>query len=194
MKKQDDKLKFMVVAAVFAAMTTVLTYFVKIPTTGGYIHLGDAVIYLAACVLPAPYAMLSAGIGGGLADLFGGYSYYILPTFIIKALIASVFSNKAKNILTTRNTVMAVPAGIITVLGYYVTKVFMLCGDKMTASEGFFGALFDISVWGSALYNIPENTVQAIGSAVVFWVLAFALDKAHIKQKMFLGSSGKTTV
>ena len=36
---------------------------------GGYIHLGDALIYLAAVLLPAPYAMAAGAIGGGLADL-----------------------------------------------------------------------------------------------------------------------------
>lgn len=51
MKTNTNKtLRLLVLAAMFAAMTTALTYFVKLPTPGGgYIHLGDSVIYLAAC-------------------------------------------------------------------------------------------------------------------------------------------------
>lgn len=185
MKKSNESLRLLVLSAVFAAMTTVLTYFVKIPTAGGgYIHLGDSIIYLAACILPTPYAMLSAGIGGGLSDLFGGYAHYILPTFIIKALLASVFSSKAQKLLTVRNTIMLIPASIITVVGYYLTKVVLLCTDKATASEGFLGAFTDMTVWISAMSNILENSVQALGSAIVFVVLAFALDRVKIKSKL----------
>lgn len=184
MSNRNNKLRLLVLAAMFAAMTCVLTFFVKIPTAGGYIHLGDSVIYLAASILPAPYAMLAAGIGGGLADLFGGYFHYILPTFIIKALIASPYSSKKENILTLRNAIMVIPAGVITVFGYYVTKVILLCVDKATAAEGFLGAFFDPAVWGSALYKIPENTVQAVGSALIYLVIAFALDRIKFKSKL----------
>ena len=53
---------------------------------GGYIHFGDAIIYLTATLLPAPYAIAAAAIGGGLADLLTA-PMWILPTIIIKMLI-----------------------------------------------------------------------------------------------------------
>ena len=60
----------LVTAALFAAAIAVMTaYLLHIPLpTGGYIHLGDALIYLAACLLPVPYAAAAAAIGAGLAD------------------------------------------------------------------------------------------------------------------------------
>ena len=58
-------------AAMFAAMITLTTaylFHIPIGANGGYIHFGDAFIYLAASLLPMPYACAAAAIGGGLAD------------------------------------------------------------------------------------------------------------------------------
>ena len=78
----------LVTAALFAAAIAVMTaYLLHIPLpTGGYIHLGDALIYLAACLLPVPYAAAAAAIGAGLADLLTA-PMWVLPTLLIKALI-----------------------------------------------------------------------------------------------------------
>lgn len=185
MNRTNSALKKMAITAMFAAMTTVLTYFVKIPMPGGgYIHLGDSVIYLMACFLPTPYAMIGAGIGGSLADLFGGYFEYIIPTFIIKMLIAIPFTCKNEKMLTVRNALMIVPSGAITVAGYYLTKVVLLAVDKATASVGFVGAFFDGSTWIAALANIPENTIQAVGSAIAFIIFALAFDGAKLKKRV----------
>ena len=76
----------MMAALVFAA-----TAFFKIPVsvTQGYIHLGDGFILLGAALLGTP-AIAAAAIGSMLADLLGGYTMYILPTFIIKGAVAFV--------------------------------------------------------------------------------------------------------
>ena len=71
--KTNKNIFNLVFAALFAALIFVLTKFVSIPTGIGYVHLGDAAIYLAAAFLPTPYAMAAAGIGGAMSDLVGGY-------------------------------------------------------------------------------------------------------------------------
>ena len=71
MKKESKfKLNQVVLAALFAALTTVLTYYVKIPSVNGYMHIGDSMIYLCASILPTPLAALSAGIGAALPTLW----------------------------------------------------------------------------------------------------------------------------
>ena len=69
--KERNKLHLLIMSALFAAAIAVMTaYLLHIPIpTGGYIHVGDALIYLAACLLPAPYAVGAAMVGAGLADL-----------------------------------------------------------------------------------------------------------------------------
>lgn len=70
MKKSDPKKQLinLVSAAVFAALIAVFTAYVSIKTgiNDGYLHFGDSMIYLASCILPMPYAMAAAAIGGRL--------------------------------------------------------------------------------------------------------------------------------
>lgn len=184
--REGKFLRRLVTAAMFSALVLVMTFFIKIPMPSrGYIHLGDSVIYLAACFLPTPFAILSAGIGGALADVFGGYAQYALPTLIIKMLIALPFSNKDnKRLLTRRNAFMVVPAAAITIAGYYLTSVIMFALDKATAQGGFFGGLANPSTWIASLVTIPENSIQAGASAIVFLIAAAAFDKASFKVRM----------
>ena len=50
-----------ILAGVLAAMVFVATRFLQEPIVGvGYVHMGDAVVYLAAALLPTPYAMAAA--------------------------------------------------------------------------------------------------------------------------------------
>ena len=72
MKTQmHEKQRYLVLSAMFAAIIALtITYLFHIPTgVTGYIHLGDAFIYLAGSFLPAPYACAAAALGGGLADI-----------------------------------------------------------------------------------------------------------------------------
>jgi len=83
-------------ASVLAALVFALTYFVRVPvpalTGGGYVNLGDTAVYLSAALLGVPLALAPAALGSALADLAAGAPLYILPTAIIKALMAFVFA------------------------------------------------------------------------------------------------------
>lgn len=74
-----------------AALVTVTTAFIKIPSMFGYSHAGDSMIYLAASILPGPYGIIASSIGGALADLISGYPQWAIPTAIIKAFNAVPF-------------------------------------------------------------------------------------------------------
>ena len=78
----------LVKAAVFAALIAVMTAYIKFNTgiNDGYLHFGDSMIYLAACILPLPYAMAAAAIGGFCADILAGAAAWAPFTAIIKAL------------------------------------------------------------------------------------------------------------
>lgn len=174
MQKSKNQITNLVLTAMFAAMIAVTTAFVQIKsTTGGMIHIGDAVIYLAACFLPTPAAVAASAIGGGLADLLV-YPETMLYTILIKAVNALFFSCKSEKLLTGRNALMVIPSGIVTVAGYSISKYIrvVLAGGGTAAA------------WGDALLKIPENTIQAVASGIIFIVVAAAFDKAQIKQKV----------
>ncbi len=172
--KASDRTLHIVIAAMFSAMTAVLIAFVQIKTpTGGYVHLGDAMIYLTASFLPLPYAVLASAIGGGLADLLV-YPETIVYTVIIKAVNAVFFSSKGEKILSKRNALMTIPSGLVTVVGYSASKLIRM----LLAGGDFPEAL------ANALWKMPENTIQAVASALAFILIALAFDKAQIKKRM----------
>ena len=74
--------ELIVMIALFSALITVMTAFIKIPTPLGYIHIGDAFIFAAAMLL-GPYAAIPAMIGSGLADFITAYFMYIPVTILI---------------------------------------------------------------------------------------------------------------
>ncbi len=148
----------------FAAMVFGLTMLHVPIGAGGYIHVGDAVIYVTALLMGGPWAFISAAIGAACADLVSGFAVYVIPSAIIKMMIALPFvlvSKKETKLLSLRTALFTVVSGIITILGYFIT-------DLIVYREG-------------AIADLPANVIQAVGSAVVFIVLAFALDRAGIK-------------
>ena len=172
--RHSDRTLRIVIAAMFAAMIAVMTAFVQIKTpTGGYVHLGDSMIYLAASFLPLPYAVAAAAIGGGIADMLV-YPETIIYTIIIKALNSLFFSSKSDKLLTKRNALMTIPSGLVTVIGYSISKLIrmLLAGSTLEAAVT------------NALWKMPENSIQAVASALIFLIIAAALDKAQIKKRM----------
>ena len=85
----DKKIRFMVTAAVMAALTYVATTVVRIPApTGGYVHMGDGLVLLCGWILGPWWGGAAAGIGSMLVDLLGGYMSFVPGTLVIKFLDA----------------------------------------------------------------------------------------------------------
>lgn len=102
--------------------------------SGGYVHLGDTVIYLAAALLPVPYAVAAAAIGAGLADVLLAPSWAPF-TIAIKAVMAMAFTAKKETLMCRRNAVAPVLAGAVCVAGYYGAEIALACasGSSFTA-------------------------------------------------------------
>lgn len=165
MKKEEIRL--LTISALFAAAITVMTaYMLHIPIpTGGYIHLGDALIYLAACLLPAPYAAATAAIGAGLADLLTA-PMWVLPTLVIKAVVVLFFTNRGERLLCRRNMAAVVIAGLFSPAAYALAGCVM-SGTMTAFMPQFLGTL-----------------VQGIGSGALFIVITPALDGVKLKERV----------
>lgn len=162
------------IAGLFAAMITLTTaYIFHIPygSNGGYIHFGDALIYLAAVLLPRPYAMAAAAIGGGMADLMTA-PMWTPATLIIKLLITLPFTADTPRILNRRNISAPFLSLFLSAAGYYL------------AERILFGS------FAAALVSIPGNLIQSGGSALIFLGLAAALDRIHIKYRLGGNANG----
>ena len=141
-----------VMAAMFAALTFVATYFIQIPLANGYANLGDAVILICAVLFPSFTNLLAAGAGAAVADLASGFGIYAPATFLIKCgvfLIAMVLSRKNR---------------LLSVLGCVLAELWMVLG--------YF--LFEYFVAGlstGALASVPGNLLQGLVSVLAALIL-----------------------
>ena len=123
MKEQNTKTTVLLtLTGLFASMITVMTaYIFHVPygANGGYIHFGDALIYVAAVILPRPYALAAAAIGGGLADLLTA-PMWAPATIIIKMLIVLPFTSQTGKLLTKRNIIAPFLSALLSAAGYYL--------------------------------------------------------------------------
>lgn len=167
---KNRKTRLIVLSALLAAIIMVCTRFTAIPIFGGqgYVHIGDAFIFFAAALLPTPYAMAASAIGGGLADLMAGYTMYILPTAIIKALMALMFLGSCKKgkLLSVRNILSLILGILVLVGGYYVAEVILY--------QSFVSPLLGM-VW---------NAFQGIFSSIAFLLLAATFDKSRLRERL----------
>lgn len=176
--KKNEKIQLIVLAGLFAAIITVSTMMIRIPTpTKGYINLGDCFVNIAGWLLGPLYGGAAAGIGSSLSDLFAGYTVYVIPTFIIKALMAAtafaVFKALSKKLPTLVGRIIsAIAAELVMVAGYAVYESF-LYGSAATALTGVAG-----------------NIVQGIGG-VLFGVLLYEGIIARIPAAKSLASAKK---
>ena len=91
MNIMQNKTKLMVITALFTAIMTALTMTITVSLGAyGYFNLSDMFIYLLATCMPLSSTVFVAGIGCALADMFAGYSQYVLITLIAKSLEAIV--------------------------------------------------------------------------------------------------------
>lgn len=166
----NNKVKKICLTGLMAALITVCTAFIKIPTgiNSGYLHFGDSMIYIAGCIL-GPWAALAAAVGGALADVLAGAPQWAVATAIIKAvnavpfILATAAYNKKKSpkIVNVTTLIMTVVSGLITIFGYLLAE----------------GIMYSFP---SALTSVPFSIVQAVGSAVIFAIVGKILDQIKI--------------
>lgn len=152
------------------ALVTVCTMVFQIPVsaTQGYVHLGDSMILLIGVFFGARYGMTAGGIGAALADILTGYAHWAPFSFIIKGVmgwligkIAAGAGNKEK-FFTGRNITASVVGIAWMVFGYFI-------------GGGILKSSFAV-----AAASIPENIVQGVAGAAIFFVVGTAFHKANI--------------
>ena len=167
---KNQKIRLMSFTAILTALVYVVTAYLHIPTYNGYVHIGDGFIYLAACLLPWPYAIFVGGGGALLADCLTGYAIWAPGSVVIKAVTVLFFSSKGTKIITTRNSLALLPAAVVCAGGYYLYEI-LITGSFIASLEG-----------------IPGSISQSVASSVLFIVVGIAIDKMNFKQAL---SGGK---
>ena len=145
------RIRMIAYGGILVGLVLVSTMFLQIPNTqGGYVNLGDGVIFASAMIL-GPFAAVVGALGSVLADIFAGYPHYAPATFIIKGLMGLVAglmlkSSKGGNYIFTAFT-------------------FLIC--ELIMVSGYF--LYETALFGLQ-YSLPSilpNIIQAIAGIAV---------------------------
>ena len=169
---KDQKIRLMCIAGIFTAIVFVFTAYLHIPSHTGYTHVGDGFIYLAACMLPLPYAMFVGAGGALLADCLTGYAIWAPGSIIIKTVAVLFFSRKSARIISIRNLLALIPACAVCIGGYYLYEA-LITGNFVAPLSG-----------------IPGYITQSVLSSILFVVAGLAMDKLNAKNT-FVGGIQK---
>jgi len=166
MSTTSEKTKVLVMTALMAAIIFVATYLIRIPnpTTGGYSHLGDCMIFLAIVILGRRNGSLAAGLGGALSDFLAGAPIWILPTLVIKYVMGFIMGTIIKSYPESHKLQLigAIIGGLFQIIAYTLVKV-ILIGTE------------------AAVLSIPNVTLQTAFGIVVFMILSRAVGKSLLK-------------
>ena len=142
----------LVLIAMFTAAIAVTTAYVSIPTgLGGYIHIGDGIIFMGVMLL-GPAGAIAAGLGSALADALGGYWIFVPATFVIKAamgLIVGLFYRRKGGTFS------------------YIMNIVLFIVAEMVMVVGYFG--FECIIWdfNAALAEVAANAIQACAGIII---------------------------
>lgn len=163
----DHKLRIIAVSSILVAFTVIFTILFPLPIPGGFLFLGDLFIYIAAFLLPKPYAMTVGAIGGVLSDLLLSFSVYVPFTLVIKPLLVVAFTPDKDRCFLKRNIIAPIIGLLITVCGYFVADLF-------------------IYGMAAAPIAIPFNALQSAIAGVLCLLTAAAIDKFRLKARLQL--------
>lgn len=170
----NKKLIRLVLAALFAALVFVGTFYLHVTLPYGYFNFGDAFLLLAAWIVGGWYGAAAGGIGAAIADLALGYTMYAPVTLVLKALmallaavIAHTAARRGKALGIAGLWLGAAAAELLMVGGYYV----------------FEGCLYG---FGAALASVPGNLLQGAAAVVTAGIVMSILQSTDAVKRLGL--------
>ena len=154
--------------AIMAALVFIATFLIKIPSLNGYTHIGDSMVIISALILGKKKGALAAGLGAALCDLLSGYMQYVIPTFLIKAIMVLIIATISENLINKTKFAWifgAIIGSTFQVIGYYLVEDILY---------GFAGALA----------SVPANIIQSIVGITLAVILATVFEKSNILKKL----------
>ena len=180
-----NKTNKIVMTALMMCLITVATMLIRVPIpfTQGYVHLGDAMIFLSVLLLGWKYGTIAAAVGSMLGDVIGGFAMWAPWTLCIKGGMAIIMGLLAAS---------AVKSAGVKIAGIDFKVIFgmILGGAFMTV--GYFvaeGVMYGNFV--SAALGIPWNIGQFAVGMVIAMILAAALCKTPARKFFTYNLLGK---
>ena len=169
----DTKIRKLVMAALFAALCTVMTMVIQVPSPmQGYVNLGDCAVLLSAWVLGPLYGGAAAGTGSMLADILSGYAHYAPGTFLIKLAMAAAAAlifralQRPSIPLPAAQAVSGIAAEAIMTAGYF-GYASLLLGSGLAAAA-----------------SVPGNLIQGAFGLTAAATVYVLLDRSRVLAKI----------
>lgn len=169
----DTKIRKLVMAALFAALCTVMTMVIQVPSPmQGYVNLGDCAVLLSAWILGPLYGGAAAGTGSMLADILSGYAHYAPGTFLIKLAMAAAAAlifralQRPSIPLPAAQAVSGIAAEAIMTAGYF-GYASLLLGRGLAAAA-----------------SVPGNLIQGAFGLTAAATVYVLLDRSRVLAKI----------
>jgi len=161
-KLKAVNIQYITLTALMSALILVLTRIAfPIPSTTGFIHLGDAGITFTACAFGPWVTMIAGGLGTMLADVSSGYAQWAIFSLIVHGVQGWVMGWLLRREIDKVGIIATVGASVIIVVG------------------GYFVAGIILEGMGKSFTAIGFNVIQAIAGGVLGFPLYFAVRRAY---------------
>lgn len=163
--KNHAEIQWMVMTALFIALTYVITGYINIripflAANGGLVHLGNVPVFVAAALYGRKSAALSGAVGMALFDLTCGWVAWAPFTFVVCGMIGWIFGFITEKHSSKGYLLVGVLAALaVKIAGYYLAE----------------GIIY--GNWMAPAASIPGNVVQILAAGVIAVPLILALQK-----------------
>lgn len=171
--------KEMVLMGLMIALVYLAGSIIKIPSVGGFVQIGDCMVFLSVIVLGKKKGAVSSALGMFLVDALGGYFFWAPFTLIIKGAMAYIagfilekMSERYGNI---RYVIAFLVSGVFMVVAYFGAGI--IVSGFLTEKAGLLqGIIFSAK-------DIVGNIIQVSTGIVIALPLSAVIIKA--KQTTF---------
>lgn len=128
----DNKLstRELVLMGLMIALVWLAGSVIKIPSVGGFVHIGDCMVFLCVVVLGKKKGAVASALGMMLVDVLGGYYLWAPFTFVIKGAMAYIAGSILERMEQKYNksvsyVVSFLISGIFMVVAYFGAGIIM---------------------------------------------------------------------
>ena len=183
----NKKTNMMVMAALMICLIVLATMFFKmpIPMTHGYVHMGDAMVFVSMLVLGRKYGAAAAAVGSAMGDIFGGFAIWAPWTLAAKGgmvLIAATVIMRCAGSERKNHLLLGVPLHqfvAMTCGGLYMAAVYYL-------AEGLMYGNWIVPLVAGVPWNIAQFAVGIVIAVVIEKALAATPAKKFLYEGMLL--------
>ncbi len=132
-----------------AALVCVATlmFRVPVPATGGYINIGDVMIFVSGLAFGRTIGGFAGGVGSAIADLIG-YPAYAPLTLVVKGIEGFLVGAISNGTNKVRDVLAVIVGGVAMIGGYYLGEAFLMGVGPIAALEEAPGNLFQVAAGG----------------------------------------------